>query len=233
MKRVFVTIGVVFVILTIIAPSQLYASPTTEDDGWVEGDYEGSFEEQEEQAQEDWEDAGRPGDNDNNDDDNNNPNPYCDKVSDEYMQSGGVCHDRLDYDDVTGLAPCNDGTQKADWRDCKDATKSKSSNGNGNGDDIPECQNGVTQECVISAIGLICRPGYDLSNPNIVGGGHACQDIYAGIYKPQPEPEPESNLKNCGDGIVAVSCGVGRYWCPGSSTRESFHTNDYRDCEDA
>ncbi len=34
---------------------------TTEDDGWTEDDYEGSPEEQEEQAQQDWEDAGRPG----------------------------------------------------------------------------------------------------------------------------------------------------------------------------
>jgi hypothetical protein len=53
----------------------IYASPTTEDDGWVEGDYEGSPEEQEEQAQEDWEDAGRPGELDeDNDDDGNDDN---------------------------------------------------------------------------------------------------------------------------------------------------------------
>ena len=63
--------------ITMITSNQLsmYASPTTEDDGWTEGDYEGSQEEQEEQAQEDWEDAGRPGDNDNDDDnDDNNEN---------------------------------------------------------------------------------------------------------------------------------------------------------------
>jgi len=35
MKRVFVTISVAFVILTVIAPSQVYASPTTEDDGYT------------------------------------------------------------------------------------------------------------------------------------------------------------------------------------------------------
>jgi hypothetical protein len=62
--------------ITMITSNQLsmYASPTTEDDGWTEGDYEGSPEEQEEQAQEDWEDAGRPGDNGNDDDNENDDN---------------------------------------------------------------------------------------------------------------------------------------------------------------
>jgi hypothetical protein len=49
-------------------------------------------------------------------------NPYCDLVSDEYMRSGGVCHDRKDASDITGLYTCNDGTHKTDWRDCPDAT---------------------------------------------------------------------------------------------------------------
>jgi hypothetical protein len=58
----------------------------------------------------------------------------------------------------------------------------KNGNINGRSDsDIPECVNGVTQECVISEIGLECLPGYDLDSPTIVGDGHACQDIYAGI----------------------------------------------------
>lgn len=52
----------------------------------------------------------------------NKPNPYYDLVSDEYMQSGGTCHDRLDFDDETGLYPCNDGMYEEDWRDCEDAT---------------------------------------------------------------------------------------------------------------
>jgi hypothetical protein len=37
----------------------------TKDDGWTEGDYGGSLQEQTEQAQEDWEYAGRPGDKEN------------------------------------------------------------------------------------------------------------------------------------------------------------------------
>ena len=35
------------------------------------------------------------------------PLPYCDLVAADYT---GSCHDRKDFDDVTGLYPCNDGT---------------------------------------------------------------------------------------------------------------------------
>jgi len=164
MRSVFVTLSIAFVILTVIVPSQVYASPTTEDDGWVEGDYEGSFEEQEEQAQEDWEDAGRPGDTEDDENDNadggeelfkcsdgstitedeecpsTGPNPYCDT---ERGKAAPVCHDRLDYDQETGLYPCNDGTQKSDWRDCKDASGFSSntpSSDNDNDNNIPESE---------------------------------------------------------------------------------------------
>ena len=41
-----------------------------------------------------------------------------------------VCHDRIDHDQETGLYPCNDGTNKVDWRDCKDATRKNSDNDN-------------------------------------------------------------------------------------------------------
>jgi hypothetical protein len=52
-------------------------------------------------------------------------NPYCDKVSDEYMESGGACHDRRDYYDGgvnDGLFPCNDGSARTDWEDCPDVS---------------------------------------------------------------------------------------------------------------
>ena len=49
---------------------------------------------------------------------NTEPLPYCDKIGD-VVQS---CHDRQDTDEFTGLAPCNDGTQRADYKDCPDAT---------------------------------------------------------------------------------------------------------------
>jgi hypothetical protein len=236
--------------IAMITSNQLstYASPTTEDDGWSEGDYEGGQEEQEEQAQEEWEDAGRPGDNDNDDDDDNDDNneetqicpdgsvlpvdqecrqpelqicpdgsavevdeacslvaedplPVCDgsfqdcitPIGDFCEAGSGAheceidepessfvtcfdgssaatlpecpptpepvipntafapgfyvvpetpendkplpychtpegkaakgCHDILDVDQITGKYPCNDGTQKVDYKDCKDATK--------------------------------------------------------------------------------------------------------------
>lgn len=59
------------------------------------------------------------GSEDDNDNDNG-PNPYCDQVGPNHQ---GPCHDRKDYSDTTGLYHCNDGTQKTDWRDCKDASK--------------------------------------------------------------------------------------------------------------
>jgi hypothetical protein len=50
------------------------------------------------------------------------PLPYCDKVPDNYQ---GACHDRKDFDDITKLYPCNDGTQKEHWEECLDATSCK------------------------------------------------------------------------------------------------------------
>ena len=57
--KLIAMVSLAITIITMITSIQLplYASSTTEDDGWVEGDYEGSPEEQEEQAQEDWEDC--------------------------------------------------------------------------------------------------------------------------------------------------------------------------------
>jgi hypothetical protein len=61
------------------APPSSDKMVSTEDDGWSEGDYGGSLEEQAEQAQEDWEYAGRPGDEEVRDDDDDGdqyvPNP--------------------------------------------------------------------------------------------------------------------------------------------------------------
>lgn len=50
--------------------------------------------------------------------DENKPLPYCDTPEGE---AAPACHDRQDFDDITKLYPCNDGTQKVDWRDCEDA----------------------------------------------------------------------------------------------------------------
>lgn len=168
--KLIAIVSLAMTVLTMVTPNQfsIFASPTTEDDGYTYPDDATEDEKEEivEREQEAWEDAGRPGDNDNNDenDDDNDSN-----------------------------------------------------------DDLPECQNGVTQECVISEIGLICSPGYDLSSPSIVGGGHACQDIYAGTYEPEPEPEPESELKTCKDGTLAMSCGMIGY-ATGSSNAATTGT---------
>jgi hypothetical protein len=50
------------------------------------------------------------------------PLPYCDKVEDLYPDIIKNCHDRQDTSEITGLAPCNDGTSRADYHDCPDAT---------------------------------------------------------------------------------------------------------------
>jgi hypothetical protein len=47
--------------------------------------------------------------------------PYCDTPEGNAAQS---CHDRDDYDEDTGLYPCNDGSQKSNPDDCPDASKS-------------------------------------------------------------------------------------------------------------
>jgi len=48
------------IVLAIVSTRQVQAV-TTEDDGWVTGDYQGTPDEQKKQAQQDWEDAGKPG----------------------------------------------------------------------------------------------------------------------------------------------------------------------------
>jgi hypothetical protein len=53
---------------TTLTPTYSDKLASTEDDGWTEGDYGGSLVEQVEQAQADWEYAGRPGDEEDGDD---------------------------------------------------------------------------------------------------------------------------------------------------------------------
>jgi hypothetical protein len=123
--KLIAPVSLAVAVITTITSIQLpiYASPTTEDDGWVEGDYEGSSEEQEEQAQEDWEDAGRPGDDDDNDDNDdeattsNNDLPTCKNgVVQDCQVSGGITciiAERVD--------PCMDiwyGLTGGGWPEC-------------------------------------------------------------------------------------------------------------------
>ena len=59
----------------------------------------------------------------NSDNDQNSkpkdPSPYCSTPAAENSKS---CWDVKDVDQVSGKYPCNDGTQKADWKDCVDVS---------------------------------------------------------------------------------------------------------------
>ena len=48
------------------------------------------------------------------------PLPYCDTPEGE---GAPACHDLEDYDELTGLYPCNDGSQAVTPEECPDATK--------------------------------------------------------------------------------------------------------------
>ena len=149
-NKLIAAVGLAVVIITMMTSNQLsiYASSTTEDDGYTYPD-DASDEEKEEideQEQEAWEDAGRPGDNDNDDDNEDDDNeeqadvmftcpdgsvvsknaicpavlPYCDTDEGKAAVS---CHDRYDYDQITGLYPCLDGSQVSDPQDCGSASE--------------------------------------------------------------------------------------------------------------
>jgi hypothetical protein len=47
------------------------------------------------------------------------PSPYCNTPAAEDSKN---CWDVKDYSQDTGLYPCNDGTHKADWKDCVDVS---------------------------------------------------------------------------------------------------------------
>jgi hypothetical protein len=102
-------------------------------------------------------DAGQPGKDQAN---NNNPEPYCNTPEGRAAPS---CHDILDYDQKTGLYPCNDGTQKADPKDCKDATNKN----------LPICKYNVVKDCVVNKLGQKCLVGTDED---------VCNDVFYG-YK--------------------------------------------------
>ena len=110
--KLITTVSLTVVLITMITSNQLtiYASPTTEDDGWTEDDYEGSSEEQEEQAQDDWEDAGRPGetedddDNENDDDNNDNDNGLFECEDGSLVETEELC----EQSEV--LITCSDGS---------------------------------------------------------------------------------------------------------------------------
>lgn len=205
------------------------------DDGYVYPDDSTPEEQQEqdEQEQQAWEDAGSPGKEpeqtftcsvdgsivtEAEDCPSTGPLPYCDTPA---GKAASGCHDRFDTDSETGMATCNDGTHKKDPLDCKDATNK----------DLPRCEYKVVQDCIVNDLGQTCEVGTS-DDP--------CQDVFYGwdganykpgekIVDPTPAPASSGGLKNCGDGVVAVSCGVGRYWCVNNQDK-AIHTNDLNDC---
>ena len=56
------------------------------------------------------------------DSDGNNTDeiPYCDEVDEADPGYNGTCFDSKDYDEATGLAPCKDGSQVQNYKDCPD-----------------------------------------------------------------------------------------------------------------
>ena len=46
----------------------------------------------------------------------------CDETDSDYQET---CFDSQDYDDITGLAPCKDGSQIKNYKDCPDREDKK------------------------------------------------------------------------------------------------------------
>lgn len=77
----------------------------------------------------------RPSEDKDSDNGDDRPNPYCDKLG---IDERTNCWDRFDYyqgGPHNGLYPCNDGTNKKDPHDCKDASGYDYDNGNDNSND--------------------------------------------------------------------------------------------------
>jgi hypothetical protein len=241
--KLITTVILAVALITMITSIQSSIYAATEDDGWVEGDYEGSLEEQEEQAQEDWEDAGRPGDTDNDDNDDNDdnedneeqmftcsdgstvteneecpstePNPYCDTGR---GKAAPVCHDRLDYDQNSGLYPCNDGTSKVDWRDCKDATEDDNDN-----DNNTDSNDNNGKGCYDIGLNDGQNGGY---NQNIYNENADC---YGGYYK--------GFMKGCQDegnrlGVCQNAADIGKEPNPTDVMTQSCYDLGYNDGHD-
>jgi hypothetical protein len=211
MKRWVVTVSLVFAVLTMMAPTQLYASPTTEDDGYTYPDdaSEEEKEEIDEQEQEAWEDAGRPGeiesddeDNDEVSDDNNdndNP-PYCDEVEDDYS---GSCFDRYDTDDITGLYPCKDGSQVSDPQLCESASESEIQLNELGGGAAPCLYDTSLPQCM--PINGKCNDGYGMNEDGRCFPQHSkCPDGYHG-HEDDESGECIPNNIPCAQGYVMIA----------------------------
>jgi hypothetical protein len=79
------------------------------------------------------ESSGQATDAGGSNDDDDDANPYCDEVN--YTVE---CFDGKDYDQETGLYPCNDGSYVGDWRDCPDTSSNDDEEEASDSDDLPQ-----------------------------------------------------------------------------------------------
>jgi hypothetical protein len=151
-------------------------------------------------------------------------NPYCDLVPDDYK---GTCHDRLDYDEETGLYPCRDGSNVKDWRDCKDAGKHPDERMPGlprPGPEPIDCPAGQQ----LSSDGLSCAPPCDGSYQDCIYNGHFCR---AGSTEHACElPLEEVEAQTCG-ALITLGCPLG-LGLPGPQTcATGWHLDERNVCQ--
>ena len=244
------TVAVITMITSIQLP--LYASPTTEDDGWTEGDYEGSQEEQEEQAQEDWEDAGRPGE-DENEDEEDDEDPYAGLPTPEEAGETGVvdCGNGVfvnprepcpQDEEEPVLVLCPDGqTQVEEDRVDEDCPKTDQVSATG----LPLCD-GTFQDCVTNN-GDVCVAGTTVHECECNDDMSDClnhlsqeqKECYDGIIvvADQPCPPPKDPSPYCNTPAAEASKSswdvkdysedTGLYSC-----NDGTHKADWKDCVD-
>jgi hypothetical protein len=161
--KLITTVSLAVALITMITSNQLsiYASPTTEDDGYTYPDdaTEEEKEEIDEREQEAWEDAGRPGDNDDDED------PYAGLPTPEEAGETGVvdCGNGVfvkpqepcpQDEEEPVLVLCPDGqTQVEEDRVNEDCPETNQASATG----LPLCD-GTFQDCVTEN-GDVCVAG--------------------------------------------------------------------------
>ncbi len=146
------------------------------------------------------------------------PLPYCDKVKDDPNYTGS-CHDRKDYDEITGLYPCNDGSQEKDWRDCEDAYVPPPKQCDPKTD--PNCEPVICPANMTAVEGGDCIPSKCKDGYRLVDGKCVKEDddderykiiikninIYETIHNTADFPEVDViglSLKNTGEAMVCI-----------------------------
>ena len=164
-------------LLTISLNPLAYGSYSVEDEAPLEdGDDNGSNNDEDEELPKCSEvEYGITCDNSEEEDSWLDDEPYCDQVSSGYR---GSCWDRKDYDEITGLYPCKDGSQVKDWKDCN-GHKNKDEQGCDENDDYCDLDQGCQRpdiDCiddinVESGDSKETATGERAYNPN---GQHTC-----------------------------------------------------------